>query len=137
MSAHRLGGSGFGLGAGRVKAVSAVLALLVAGTLPSAPTAAAAVPASFYISGSGWGHGVGLSQYGARGQAEAGRTAAEILAHYYTGTTVAALPDNKDIRVQVQRAATMVANTTDGVMRIRTGTAATPCLLYTSDAADE
>ncbi len=115
MSARR-----FGVGAGRVKAVSAVLALLVAGTLPSAPTAAAVVPASFYLSGSGWGHGVGLSQYGARGQAEAGRTAAEILAHYYTGTTVAALPDSKDIRVQVQQAPTMVANTTVGQMRIRT-----------------
>ena len=117
MSARRLG---------RVKAVSAVLALLVAGTLASAPTAAAAVPASFYLSGSGWGHGVGLSQYGARGQAQAGRTAAEILAHYYTGTTVAALPDSNDIRVQVQRAATMVVNTTGGVMQIRTGAAATP-----------
>ena len=125
MSARRVSRSGFGLGAGRVtagrvKAVSAVLALLVAGTLPSAPTATAAVPASFYLSGSGWGHGIGLSQYGARGQAAAGRTAAEILAHYYTGTTVAPLPDSKDIRVQVQRAATMAVNTTVGRMQIRT-----------------
>lgn len=114
------------MSAGRIKAVSAVLALMLAGAVPSAPTAAAAVPDSFSISGSGWGHGVGLSQYGARGQANAGRTAAQILAHYYTGTTVAALPDSMDIRVQVQRAATMVANTTGGVMRIRTGAAATP-----------
>ena len=121
MSAGRLVPGRFGVSAGRVKAVSAVLALLVAGAVPSAPTAAAAVPASFYLSGSGWGHGVGLSQYGARGMAAAGSSAAEILGHYYTGTTVAAVPDNKNVRVQVHRAATLVANTTGGRMRIRTG----------------
>lgn len=97
-------------------------ALVVAVALPLAPTAAAAVPSSFYLSGSGWGHGVGLSQYGAKGQADAGRSAAEILSHYYTGTTVAALTDNMNIRVQVHRAVTLVANTTVGRMRIRTGT---------------
>ena len=106
---------------GRVKALSLVLALMVAGTLPSAPTAAAAIPASFVVSGSGWGHGVGLSQYGAKGQAEAGRSAAQILSHYYTGTTVAALTDNMSIRVQVHRAVTLTANTTGGRMRLHTG----------------
>lgn len=38
--------------------------------------------------GGGNGHGVGMSQYGAKGMAEAGKTAEEILEHYYTGTTV-------------------------------------------------
>ncbi|MGG1880735.1 stage II sporulation protein D [Paenibacillus cisolokensis] len=33
----------------------------------------------------GYGHGVGMSQYGAEGMAREGRTAEEILAHYYTG----------------------------------------------------
>src|SRR6476661_7781156 len=37
--------------------------------------------------GRGWGHGVGLSQYGARGRALAGQLAPAILAHYYAGTT--------------------------------------------------
>jgi len=92
------------------------LALLVA------PTAAAAVPPSFVLGGAGWGHGVGLSQYGAKGMAQAGSTAAQILSHYYTGTTVAPLTDNMDIRVQVHQAATLTANTTGGVMRIRTNT---------------
>jgi len=116
MSPQRFGGS-----SRRVKALSLVLALMVAGTLPLAPAAAAAIPASFVISGSGWGHGVGLSQYGAKGQAEAGRTAAQILSHYYTGTTVAALTDNMNIRVQVHRAVTVTANTTGGRMRLHTG----------------
>ena len=45
--------------------------------------------AVFAVSGRGWGHGVGMSQYGAYGQAQAGRTYDEILAHYYSGTTIA------------------------------------------------
>ncbi len=39
----------------------------------------------------GYGHGVGLCQYGADGQARAGRTFVEIIAHYYTGTRVVPL----------------------------------------------
>ncbi|MCM1335017.1 MAG: SpoIID/LytB domain-containing protein [Bacteroides sp.] len=36
----------------------------------------------------GYGHGAGLSQYGANELAKAGKTAEEILTHYYTGVTV-------------------------------------------------
>lgn len=36
----------------------------------------------------GWGHGVGMSQYGADGMARQGRTFQEILQHYYPGTTL-------------------------------------------------
>ncbi len=38
----------------------------------------------------GYGHGVGLSQYGANAMAITGKGYAEILAHYYPGTTLAA-----------------------------------------------
>ncbi len=38
--------------------------------------------------GGGFGHGVGMSQYGARGMAEEGASADEIIQHYYSGTTV-------------------------------------------------
>ncbi len=41
---------------------------------------------TFVFSGEGWGHGVGMSQYGAKGMAEAGFDYEEILTHYYTGT---------------------------------------------------
>ena len=124
MSPQRFRVAGAGrVAAGRLKVLSAVLglvALLAAGTLPSAPAAAAAIPASFVVSGSGWGHGVGLSQYGARGMAGAGSSAAQILSHFYTGTTVAPRTDNMNIRVQVHQAPTLTANTTGGLMRIRT-----------------
>jgi len=42
----------------------------------------------FTFYGRGWGHGVGLCQNGAFGQALAGRTYREILSHYYPGTTI-------------------------------------------------
>lgn len=42
----------------------------------------------FVISGKGYGHGVGLSQYGAKGMAEQGFTYKEILKFYYTGVDV-------------------------------------------------
>ncbi len=44
------------------------------------------------FSGRGFGHGVGMSQWGARSLALAGRDHAEILRYYYTGVTVGARP---------------------------------------------
>lgn len=41
---------------------------------------------TFYVTG--YGHGVGMSQYGANAMAEAGSTWREILEHYYTGVTI-------------------------------------------------
>lgn len=43
---------------------------------------------SVTITGSGYGHGVGMSQYGAKGMAELGYNYIEILKHYYTGIDV-------------------------------------------------
>ncbi|MEG1441140.1 MAG: SpoIID/LytB domain-containing protein [Oscillospiraceae bacterium] len=40
----------------------------------------------FTFKGSGWGHSVGMSQYGAKSMAEAGKSYKEILAHYFPGT---------------------------------------------------
>lgn len=41
---------------------------------------------SFIFEGKGWGHGVGLCQYGTQGMAESGFKWFEILKHYYPGT---------------------------------------------------
>jgi stage II sporulation protein D len=43
---------------------------------------------TFVVSGRGWGHGVGLAQWGAYGYAQHGMTYDQILAHYYTGTSL-------------------------------------------------
>jgi stage II sporulation protein D len=47
---------------------------------------------TFFISGHGWGHGLGLSQYGAYGYALHGWKYDRILLHYYTGTTIGQAP---------------------------------------------
>jgi len=45
-----------------------------------------------FVSGHGWGHGVGLAQYGAYGYALHGWTWDKIIAHYYPGTTLGQAP---------------------------------------------
>ena len=59
------------------------------------------IPTDFRFFGSGYGHGVGMSQIGARGQALESKTAVEILNYYYPGTAVTAYPDNQLIRVNI------------------------------------
>ena len=42
----------------------------------------------WFFKGGGWGHGVGMCQYGAIGMAEAGKTATQILKKYFSRTQV-------------------------------------------------
>jgi stage II sporulation protein D len=46
---------------------------------------------SLQFDGRGWGHGVGLCQWGARGQALAGRSTTQILQYYYRGCQLTAV----------------------------------------------
>jgi stage II sporulation protein D len=48
--------------------------------------------AAVELHGRGFGHGVGMSQWGARGQALAGRDYTEILRFYYTGVSIGPRP---------------------------------------------
>ena len=72
---------------------------LVALTLAAGPAQGAT---TFTIRGAGFGHGVGMSQYGAYGFAKHGWTHEQILAHYYTGTTLGQAPANSVVRVLLQ-----------------------------------
>ena len=56
-----------------------LLVVLVFALLIPAPVNATTAPSTFEITGSGYGHGVGLSQIGARSKALAGETATAIL----------------------------------------------------------
>ena len=79
------------------------LTALVAAAVAAGPAAGASVCAAgcyaapagsgalFLFSGHGWGHGVGMSQYGAYGYAQHGSTYRQILAHYYPGTALVTL----------------------------------------------
>jgi len=74
---------------------------MVFGTFQPMVRAETNVPSAFEFIGAGYGHGVGMSQIGARGQALEGKSAAEILNYYYPGSSVTPFPDNHLIRVNI------------------------------------
>jgi stage II sporulation protein D len=54
------------------------------------------------VKGRGWGHGIGMCQYGASGFAEHGRSYSQILAHYYRGTRLVRASAGRRVRVLLQ-----------------------------------
>jgi stage II sporulation protein D len=76
-----------------------LLALALAGTLLTAAPAGAAT--RFFIKGAGFGHGVGMSQYGAYGFAQHGKDYRFILDHYYQGTALGSTGE-RTVRVLLQ-----------------------------------
>lgn len=75
--------------------------ILSALILVNLPSAFAQIPASISFSGKGYGHGVGMSQIGARGLALAGDTATAIINYYYPGSEVMPLTDDQILRVNI------------------------------------
>ena len=67
---------------------------------------AAGVPERFYVSGSGFGHGVGLSQMGAKGLALEGKSAADIINYFFPGTSITTNTELGNIRVNIAHLAT-------------------------------
>jgi stage II sporulation protein D len=103
----------------RKRLLCVLVALLLSGLmllLPAPPARAETVvppqSGSFTIRGSGWGHGWGMSQYGAYGAARQGRSWQQILAFYYPGTTRTTLRAGSTIRV-------WVSADSDGSLRVR------------------
>jgi len=86
--------------------ISSAIFSLVTSSLFTPP--ANAVPNEWIIVGSGWGHGVGLSQYGALGQALDGRSWQDILSHYYPGSSLSDSPVDKQIIVGLSQDKTAV-----------------------------
>ena len=89
----------------RLLALVVALALAVASP---APARADVLPLqggqTIRIEGQGWGHGVGMSQWGARGRALAGQTADQIVRAYYTGIDITDSPtDQTQIRVLISQ----------------------------------
>lgn len=114
-------------------ATTTALALAVGGTVPvladqtgdaeQTSIAARAGSIDLRIDGRGFGHGRGMSQYGAQGRALAGRTAREILDFYYPGTGTADVRGRIRVLLSTPDAPGMVVGAQRGlsVERVATG----------------
>src|SRR3954470_21280005 len=80
---------------------------LLTALLAVALAAPAQGASTFVIRGAGFGHGVGMSQYGADGYAQHGKDYRFILAHYYTGTAIGEAPAGRVIRVLLRTASSV------------------------------
>jgi stage II sporulation protein D len=89
------------------------LALLIAALISSAsPAQAIEIPSKFDFMGNGYGHGVGMSQIGARSRALAGESASAILNYYYKDVQVTPYVDTHTIRVNIAHLVKSIAFTT-------------------------
>jgi stage II sporulation protein D len=105
--------------------VAAVLVAASASASPRTPTQAPALcprcaAPVFVVTGRGWGHGVGMSQYGALGYAQQGAGYEEILTHYYQGTEITQAPV-KRIRVLLSAGASTLTVGSKAPFRVRDG----------------
>lgn len=72
----------------------------------------------FVITGRGWGHGVGMSQWGAHGFARRGLDYRRILSHYYRGTTIGKAPIAK-VRVLLAGSKPTLTISSEAPFRVR------------------
>jgi stage II sporulation protein D len=94
--------------------------LLLAFSAALVASSVASASPSFFISGRGWGHGVGMSQWGAYGYAQHGETYDKIVEHYYTGTVLGAAPVAR-VRVLLGEGKKSVTIASDVPFRVRDG----------------
>lgn len=102
-------------------------ALVGAATLSAVPAQASitvnqvfTVPASgaFTITGHGFGHGRGMSQYGAEGAARQGLDFRQILSFYYPGTSFSSVVGNIRVLISADTSRDVVVRTSPG-LRVR------------------
>src|SRR3989442_7138485 len=111
--------------------------LLVAGSAHARASALAqpvpAGAATFVVTGQGWGHGVGLSQYGAYGYAQKGVLYDAIVLHYFPGTELGAAPISRVRVLLTSGTATLdIGSTADFKVRDGTGAVHTVTAGYTT-----
>ena len=114
------------------KTTSLIITSLLFSLLPLMSAQADELPAQFEFRGSGYGHGVGMSQFGAYGQALEGKTATEIATYYYPGTSVESVDDSQLVRVNIADKVATVAFSVEAI----TGIAA-PMYIYSGDLTPE
>jgi stage II sporulation protein D len=122
--APRLGAAFLLLSAGAAASVLAAGPSAVRGTttVTTAATTTSAAKVVLAISGHGWGHGLGMSQWGAYGYAKHGWTYDLILAHYYSGTTLGPAPVSTVRVLLAQKQKVTLTSTTPWSVTDATGT---------------
>ena len=104
------------------------------------PTANAVdVPATFSFQGSGYGHGVGLCQMGARSMALAGQSSEQIIKYFYKDVVIEQKDDSKILRVNIGHllASAKISTATKGSqLQIIQGEAGSESILPVSSLAD-
>ncbi|MHB1341572.1 MAG: cell wall-binding repeat-containing protein [Coriobacteriia bacterium] len=110
----------------RLVAVVCAFALAASiGIIPAQAIEPLAIP-DFTIHGGGYGHGIGLSQYGSQGYALKGWTYDNIVKHYFQGTVIANANANPDVKVQLAADGAAQADWTiravDATLTVRSGT---------------
>jgi len=78
-----------------------ILTLLILFSVTQPAYGATDIPSTFTFQGSGYGHGVGMSQIGAKGQALEGKSAQDILTYYFPGAALTPVDNTQIIRVNV------------------------------------
>lgn len=112
----------------RSKHIRLALALLLA-IPPMSASAAALEPAAiptFAIQGAGYGHGIGLSQYGSQGFALSGYTYDRIIKHYYQGVSIASVEaTGLEVRVNLDKSSasrtSWTVRSVDATLTVRDG----------------
>ena len=89
-----------------------LIALVSALALAAGVAGSADAASRLVVRGAGFGHGVGMSQYGALGFAKRGRDHAFILGHYYAGTQLGKLGGASSVRVPLNLACDAVRSST-------------------------
>lgn len=90
----------------------------------------------FVFTGRGWGHGVGMSQWGAWQAAKEGVAFDKILAFYYPGTTLTTMPD-PDAVLRVRLSADPPDSTAVNFVQVDLKPSVAPATLVMKTAADE
>ena len=88
----------------KVRGRASFLAISLIAPLLMTPAFGSTAPALFSFTGSGFGHGVGMSQIGARALAAAGESATSILKYYFKDVDVIPVIDTATIRVNIGNA---------------------------------
>ena len=99
-----------------------VAGLALASTTARRPRSVPDVPKAgepvFVVTGRGWGHGVGMSQWGANGFARRGTPYDRILAHYYRGTSIGRAPVSQ-VRVLLASGKKTLTVSSEAPFRVR------------------